>query len=104
MLMVDTCGFAEYNRQMFKTKTQVWLADRIKWVQYPNINKVDKKPDWKRHGSSMFIESDQNSNKARLSFFGNIVLLFYGLIAGIIGLIVIGIGLVILWAIISSFF
>jgi len=88
----------------FLYRLQEWLADRVRWVQYPDFRKISRKPDWQPYGSSVFVEVDQNSDKARLSFFGAIGLVVFSIIVGIIGLAVIGVGCFLLWVIVSTLF
>jgi len=82
--------------------TKNWLADNFKGFQYPSINKVENKPEWEAKRGSLFIEVDKNSSQARIGFEGKIILFCFSIVALLIGIVLIGGGLIFLWALITS--
>ncbi len=73
-----------------------WAANRFKGVQYPKMRRIRRKPDWKPYGSSVIIEIDQNTSKARFSCIGRFVLFIYAMIIGSIGLVAIAFGCIVI--------
>ncbi|AQW28639.1 hypothetical protein ACKZDW_07870 [Ralstonia syzygii subsp. celebesensis] len=88
----------------FLYRTQEWLADRVRWIQYPNVRKVVRKPDWQPYRDSAIVQIDRNSDKTRLSWGGAVLLLMYAALALVIAVPVIVIGCIIVWSAISSLF
>ncbi|WP_369952197.1 hypothetical protein [Ralstonia syzygii] len=87
-------------------RTQEWLADRVSWVQYPNLRKVASKPDWKPYRGNPFILTDENhtTDKARLSWLAAIPLLLVSLMALMILVPLLLFGFVFVWGAVSSLF
>lgn len=73
-------------------------------MQYPNVRKVLRKPDWQPYKDSPIVQIDRNSDETRLSWAGAILLLMYAVLALVISVPIIVIGCVVLWAVISSLF
>lgn len=88
----------------FLYRTQEWLADRVRWIQYPNLRKVVRKPDWQPYKDSQMIQIDRNSDKTRLSWGGTVLLLMYAVLALVIAVPIVLIGCIIVWSAISSLF
>ncbi|MCI4427761.1 MAG: hypothetical protein JHC40_01195 [Burkholderiales bacterium] len=90
----------------FLYRAQEWLADRVSWVQYPNLRKVVRKPDWKPYRGNPFILTDENrtTDKARLSWMAAIPLLLVSLMALMILVPLLIFGFVFVWGAISSLF
>ena len=87
-------------------KVQEWLADRLSWVQYPNLRKVVRKPNWKPYRGNPFILTDENhtTDKARLSFFGAVVMFFAAIATLLLAVAALAVGCFILYVIVSSLF
>lgn len=90
----------------FLFRAQEWLADRVRWVQYPNLRKVVRKPDWKPYRGNPFILTDENrtTDKARLSWMAAIPLLLVSLLALMILVPFLIFVCVFAWGAISSLF
>jgi hypothetical protein len=67
----------------FLCRTQDWIADRVRRIQYPNLRNVVRKPDWKPYRGNPFILIDENrtTDKARLSWWAAVPLLLVSLMA-----------------------
>lgn len=85
-------------------RIQEWLADRVSFVQYPGVHRVVKKPKWRPFESSPFFQVEETSGKARLSWTAQLAVLFYSLILFAVGALILVVGGIVIWAIISSFF
>ena len=85
-------------------KIHTFLADRFSFIQYPHIRQSIKNPKWDRHESNPIVEVDKNSDNARISLDGKLLILMGSLLVGIISLIPMLIGAIIIFAVISSFF
>lgn len=90
--------------RLSKRHIHEWLADHIKWVQYPDVRQVKPKEDWHPHPRNRFIEIDHNSDSARIDGASAILLLVFSLVIGAIGLCGIAVGLFVLYVIASSLF
>jgi hypothetical protein len=90
----------------FLYRAQEWLADRVRWIQYPNLRKVVRKPDWKPYRGNPFILIDENrtTDKVRLSWWAAFPLLLVSLMALMILVPLLIFVCVFAWGAISSLF
>ena len=85
-------------------RIQEFLADNFKGFQYPNITKAQNIPEWQSKRGSLFIETDKNSDRSRISFEGKIILFCFSFMIFIIGGGLIAFGFFILWALLRNIF
>jgi len=85
-------------------KIQTVLADKFSFIQYPHIRQSIKSQKWERHESNPIIEVDKNSDNAKISLDGKILILIGSLLIGLISIIPMLIGAIIVFAVISSLF
>lgn len=81
-----------------------WMADRVNFIQYPDVRRISDKQKWRPFESSPFIQVDETSGKARLSYAAQLTIFLYSMILMAIGLVILGVGVIVLWAVFSSFF
>lgn len=78
----------------------------MRWVQYPNIRTVTRKANWQPYRSNPFILVDDNktTEKARLSFFGAVIMFFAAIATLLLAVAALAVGCFILYVIVSSLF